>query len=319
MQVTSHTQQERNAMRFLDIGGMFFCTFSSKKATHLHSTNNCNKNVSGDFLYFTFTGKERDEETGYGYFGARYMDHELMTMWLSVDPLADKYPSISPYAYCAWNPVKLVDPDGMDVWSVTEDGYITRTSREGGDKTQTVKYANGNTAIFCGTKYHRIMSDLSSYDADNVSASYGGSDMQSAYANVFKSMADNTNVEWMMQRYSDNHYALGTMHDESLSPSSYNLTKGKQNDKTIVALVHSHPMVNRPNTREEQISSMGYWYNKGVFRGDAASKQKSLKTVSYYTYFPKTHQLWSVGLYRPAFIRKIRSFSDFFFGTYNTK
>ena len=64
---------------------------------------------------FTFTGKERDEETGYGYFGARYMDHELMTMWLSVDPMSDKYPSISPYAYCAWNPVKLVDPDGREV------------------------------------------------------------------------------------------------------------------------------------------------------------------------------------------------------------
>ena len=62
----------------------------------------------------TFTGKERDEETGYGYFGARYMDYELMTMWLSVDPMADKYPGISPYAYCAWNPVKLVDPDGME-------------------------------------------------------------------------------------------------------------------------------------------------------------------------------------------------------------
>ena len=62
----------------------------------------------------SFTGKERDEETGYGYFGARYMDHELMTMWLSVDPMADKYPSISPYAYCAWNPVKLVDPDGRE-------------------------------------------------------------------------------------------------------------------------------------------------------------------------------------------------------------
>jgi len=30
----------------------------------------------------------------------------------SVDPMSDKYPSISPYAYCAWNPVKLVDPDG---------------------------------------------------------------------------------------------------------------------------------------------------------------------------------------------------------------
>ncbi len=64
------------------------------------------------FYPFVFTGKERDEETGYGYFGARYMDHELMTMWLSVDPMADKYPSISPYAYCVWNPVQLIDPDG---------------------------------------------------------------------------------------------------------------------------------------------------------------------------------------------------------------
>jgi RHS repeat-associated protein len=64
---------------------------------------------------FPFTGKERDEETSYSYFGARYMDHELMTMWLSVDPMADKYPSISPYAYCAWNPVRLVDPEGKEI------------------------------------------------------------------------------------------------------------------------------------------------------------------------------------------------------------
>lgn len=33
-------------------------------------------------------------------------------MWLSVDPLADKYPCISPYAYCAWSPIKNVDPNG---------------------------------------------------------------------------------------------------------------------------------------------------------------------------------------------------------------
>ena len=50
----------------------------------------------------------------YTYFGARYMDHELMTMWLSVDPMANKYPSISPYAYCAWNPITHIDPDGRN-------------------------------------------------------------------------------------------------------------------------------------------------------------------------------------------------------------
>ncbi|MDL2308440.1 RHS repeat-associated core domain-containing protein [Bacteroidales bacterium OttesenSCG-928-B11] len=60
---------------------------------------------------YTFSGKEKDEETGYGYFGARYYDSDL-SIWLSVDPLASKYPGWSPYVYCANNPIKLVDPDG---------------------------------------------------------------------------------------------------------------------------------------------------------------------------------------------------------------
>ena len=81
---------------------------------------------------FPFTGKERDEETGYGYFGARYMDHELMTMWLSVDPMADKYPSISPYAYCAWNPVRLVDPDGREVSTHIDcEGNVVAVFKDG--------------------------------------------------------------------------------------------------------------------------------------------------------------------------------------------
>ena len=66
------------------------------------------------YLYderYKFTGKERDQETGYDFFGARYLS-SILSHWLSVDPLADKYPNISPYAYCSWNPVKFVDPDG---------------------------------------------------------------------------------------------------------------------------------------------------------------------------------------------------------------
>ena len=63
----------------------------------------------------SFTGKERDSETGFSYFGARYYDSDVLTGWLSVDPLADKYPSLSPYAYCAWNPIRLIDPDGEQV------------------------------------------------------------------------------------------------------------------------------------------------------------------------------------------------------------
>ena len=82
--------------------------------TTAHKTEGVNRTKNMRFTFFVFTGKERDEETGYGYFGARYMDHELMTSWLSVDPMADKYPNVSPYSYCMWSPIKLVDLDGMD-------------------------------------------------------------------------------------------------------------------------------------------------------------------------------------------------------------
>ena len=110
MSPVGNTPLQKNAMNHHGVKEAFFDTFFQKKATaQLQS-------IFENFSRFSFTGKERDEETGYGYFGARYMDHELMTSWLSVDPMADKYPSISPYNYCMWNPVKLVDPDGKEVY-----------------------------------------------------------------------------------------------------------------------------------------------------------------------------------------------------------
>ena len=63
---------------------------------------------------YKFSGKELDEETGYSYFGARYYDPNI-SIWLSVDPLSDEYPSHSPFNYALLNPIRLVDPDGTTV------------------------------------------------------------------------------------------------------------------------------------------------------------------------------------------------------------
>ena len=43
-----------------------------------------------------------------------------ISKWISPDPLCDKYPEISPYAYCGWNPVKYIDPDGRYFDEVNE-------------------------------------------------------------------------------------------------------------------------------------------------------------------------------------------------------
>ena len=65
-------------------------------------------------------GKEKDWESGFHYYGARYYWSEMLTGWLSVDPMMDKYPGISPYAYCVSNPVKLIDPNGMKIRNAYE-------------------------------------------------------------------------------------------------------------------------------------------------------------------------------------------------------
>ena len=110
----------------------------------------------------SFTGKEKDSETGFCYFGARYYDCDLSGLFLSVDPMADKYPSISPYSFCAWNPVKLVDPDGREIWIKTDrynenaprikwttDGLFNEDgSKYTGDDTFVLQTASALNAIY---------------------------------------------------------------------------------------------------------------------------------------------------------------------------
>jgi len=61
-----------------------------------------------------FTGQEDqgpDFGVGYSDFGARQYSPTL-SRWLVPDPMGEKYYDVSPYVYCAGNPVNLIDPDG---------------------------------------------------------------------------------------------------------------------------------------------------------------------------------------------------------------
>ena len=78
---------------------------------------------------YTFSAKEKDSETGLSYFGSQYYSSDL-SVWLSVDPMSGKYPSLSPYVYCADNPVRVVDPNGEDVWIPDGEGNVVAQEKD---------------------------------------------------------------------------------------------------------------------------------------------------------------------------------------------
>ncbi|MBQ3641327.1 hypothetical protein II906_05325, partial [bacterium] len=91
---------------------------------------------------YSFNAKELDEETGMYYYEARYMAPPVFT---SRDPLLEKYPTTSPYTYCANNPVNVIDPTGKEAWKPDEDGNLIA---EKGDNAWTLaRYLNTSTEI----------------------------------------------------------------------------------------------------------------------------------------------------------------------------
>ena len=68
---------------------------------------------SSEEMPYKFNGKEFDEETGLYYYGARYMDPKI-SMWLGVDPLVEKYPSVNGYCYTFSDPIGFIDPSGQE-------------------------------------------------------------------------------------------------------------------------------------------------------------------------------------------------------------
>jgi len=50
-------------------------------------------------------------------YGESVLSEKSAQIWIIVDPLSDKYPSLSPYNYCANNPIRITDPNGME-WEI---------------------------------------------------------------------------------------------------------------------------------------------------------------------------------------------------------
>ncbi|MGL5787761.1 MAG: RHS repeat-associated core domain-containing protein, partial [Bacteroidales bacterium] len=79
---------------------------------------------------------------------ARYYE-PVLSRFTTMDPLAEKYYSISPYAYCAGNPVMYVDPDGrkIDLYQMSEEERIQYDKEIGVIKRNSELFSNLYAAL----------------------------------------------------------------------------------------------------------------------------------------------------------------------------
>jgi len=96
------------------------------------------QNQSSNINDYKYNGKELQTEFGLGWmdYGWRVYD-PATSRWSSVDPLADKYFNISPYAYVADNPVIFLDPDGRVI-----EGDVNRVNNLK-ERGNSIKEAEG--------------------------------------------------------------------------------------------------------------------------------------------------------------------------------
>ncbi len=80
---------------------------------------------------YLYNAKEYDAETRLYYYGARYYDPKL-SIWVSVDPMTEKYPGWSPYNYCSQNPIICIDPDGNSTYLIIYGSGWVRPDWKGG-------------------------------------------------------------------------------------------------------------------------------------------------------------------------------------------
>ena len=199
---------------------------------------------------YKYNNKELDARNGlnmYDYSARWKYDWFFPT----VDPMAEKHYNYSPYAYCLNNPLRYIDPLGMDTINIYQsDGNIHSTRAGGNDvfyivdnnvtviqKDENPVSISFNSNIVGSQSSESLVTKYGTYSYDL----YKISDEKSA-TSLYEFLADNTAVEWPHGGYSDGTNLLTTTHDVStemgLVGTVFNMIdKGNY----PVFLNHSHP------------------------------------------------------------------------------
>ena len=243
---------------------------------------------------YKYGGKEWNPTSlSYDFGACNYLP--AIPRWNSMDPLAEKYYSISPYVYCAGNPVNLVDRDGKDVWEIDSDGIIVRrindTNRDafylvekdinGNYIRRTTKDKDGkDKEISIEFAYKTIVKD-NIVDQEG-STSFSTKDVTSG-ASLFKFFSDNLSKEVGLVTTSKKGYILMQKSENSVAIDAF-AQKLDERGAFVQAVIHSHPG-NTPPSGFSRVLEPSDKTSAARF-----SKSKGIR-IDHYVYSPKNQSL----------------------------
>ena len=184
---------------------------------------------------------------------ARHYNSDL-SIWLSVDPMSDKFHGVSPYVYCANNPVRLVDPNGEDIWEIDESGKIINQYEDKSIDQFYIVDSKGNCIAESETYKSGTFNVIANETGKTLFSVKGNTDND--LCSSFEFFADNINIEWESMITTEGNMYLGSSQCEDHT--------GTFNDvesfgETISIHTHNHPSGNpKPSGMDDGKRDIGF-------------------------------------------------------------
>jgi RHS repeat-associated protein len=189
---------------------------------------------------FLYNGKELQDDFGLGWYdyGFRMYDPQL-GRWHVPDPKAEKYTAWTPYNYALNNPLKYIDPLGLEVKNAHEEERNKKEQQKNEAKKNLDSYkGDGKTKEYKNLKrtYNKANRQFKSIDRKYQSVETAIGDLQSNNSDLFNkldNLADpgGTTVDVYVESVPNLKTDFYKSNSEFSEPkSAYGLTSVKGND-----------------------------------------------------------------------------------------
>ena len=183
------------------------------------------------------------------------MHDPLLMRFTSPDPLASKYPDLSPWAHTAANPVNYIDIYGKDLYILNKDGTFNLLLANS-NPYHTIESPKTGDAIDVNSDFFTTVTTTLGITADGTTYLQNIYSLENDGTRLFEFLANNSSVEWSHIKFNDHTSIVGTSHLEGQeSCIGYYLDYNSTRLGKITQFDHSHPNGSIPSEGDLRAAS----------------------------------------------------------------